>query len=425
MRAPNRGLRYLSPPTPGDILYSYWSLPNIDWIYFRDHDGRKRFSIDGLSSCLAFLETVVLHERIVAGSADTGSPLEKGDSKSEAYDYLNTVWRIKWVNQVQLSEEQVFKRLERDGILHFAKVQLPDLTASRLVGYYRATRSVIERRQSHEQSMRAYEKDRDRLRRIVLDTISREVGVPLLLTEFASRASIPLRVSLREADRLSQIMNIDRRIQSGVVEYLKKKLDTGALREIERLEELGHATIFPRTAIAGQILSESEKPEDMLDVTLSLRRQYTELRRQMGKLEKEIFNPELTLEKKQNMVRELDNVANELWPATTRQFQQVTSEISAVSNLAVASMSPLNFKDIPSSVLSIVDQPWELIRRYLRRRKVRAMLQTKRVFLNSRPTIELISKKFRCPISVIRQTSLREMADKKAIQNNKALQKIL
>jgi hypothetical protein len=209
MRRANRGSRDLSPPTPGDILYSGWSLPKIDWIYFKDTDGRKCFSMDRLSSCLAFLETVVLHERIVVGSADTAVPLERGDTKSEAYDYLNTLWQINWVNQRQLGEEEVFKRLERDGILYHARVQLPDLTPSKLVDYYAAIPSVIERRQSTEKSARGFEKDADRLRRIVLDSVSREVGIPLLLTEFASRASIPLRVSLSEANRLSQIMNID------------------------------------------------------------------------------------------------------------------------------------------------------------------------------------------------------------------------
>jgi hypothetical protein len=50
------------------------------------------------------------------------------------------------------------------------------------------------------------------------------------------------------------------------------------------------------------------------------------------------------------------------------------------------------------------------------------MLQTKRTFLNSKPTIEMISKKFRCPISVIRQSMIEETAAEKGIRS---LQNIL
>jgi hypothetical protein len=274
------------------------SLPNIDMICFKDLDGRKSFSMDDLSSFLAFLETVVLHERIVVGFADTGVHLTKGDMKSEAYDYLNTVWRFKPPSEVHLTQKDVLDRLERDGIAHFAEVELPDITASKLLAHYATTPSVIKRLRSNEEDTRAYEKDESRIRRIALSTTSREVGIPLLLAEFASRASIPLRVSHFEVNRLSQITNIDRRIQSGVVEYLKKKLDTGAMHEIAHLEELGHTTIFPRTAIAVQILSESERAEDMLDVTVSLREQYGDFRRQMAELEKELFDPDLTLDRK-------------------------------------------------------------------------------------------------------------------------------
>jgi hypothetical protein len=401
--------RDLSPPTPGDILCSEKSLPQINWIYVKDSDGREHFFMKRLSSYLAFLETVVLHERIVVGSANIEAILEKGDTKSEAYDHLNTEWALKYVNQVQ-RVGRVLDILERDGILNYAEVRYPNLTASELVEHYAATPSMIKRRQVLEKSQSAFERNKGRLQRIVLHRIALEVGVPLLLTEFASRASIPLRVSLHEASRSAPIMNIDRRIESGVVEHLKKKLDAGAMHEIDRLEELGHTTIFPRTPIAGQILSESEKAEDMLDVALSLRKQYADFRRQMGVLESEIFDPGLTLAKKRNMLRGLNSAANELWPATTSQSQQVTSEISAVSNLAFASMNPLNFKDITDSVLSIVSQPWDLIRKHLRRRKVRAMLQTKRAFLNSKPTIEAISKIFRCPTRVIRRTELEEDA---------------
>ena len=407
------GSRVLPPPTPGDILCSEKSLPWIDRIYAKEPDGKEYFFMEDLSSYLAFLETVTLHERIVVGSADIESILEKGDTKSEAYDHLNTEYVINYVNPA-LRGEKVLDRLEKDGILSYAEVRYPNLTASELVEHYAATPHMIKRRKVLEKSASAFESDKGRLKRIVLYRTTMDVGVPLLLTEFASRASIPLRVAPHEASRLAPIMSIDRRIESGVIEHLKKKLDTGAMHEIERLEELGHTTIFPRTPIAGQILSESEKAEDMLDVALSLRKQYADFRRQMGVLENAIFNPGLTLGKKRNMLRSLNDFANELWPTTTSQSQQVTSEISAISNLAFASMSPFDFKDIPGSVLSIVNRPWDVIRRHLRRRKVRAMLHTKRVFLDSKPTIEAISSIFRCPMQVIRRTEVEETAHRQS-----------
>jgi hypothetical protein len=122
------------------------------------------------------------------------------------------------------------------------------------------------------------------------------------------------------------------------------------------------------------------------------------------------FDPELSLGEKQEMVESLYSIANELWPAKKNQFQQVTSEISAVSDLALSGLNPPNFKDVPSSILTIVTLPSEFIRKYLRRRKVGAMLRTKQAFLNSRPTVDTISNIFGCSACLITRTELEMRA---------------
>lgn len=388
---------------PGDILCSYPQLPDPDSIY-EELEGRasqKHFSLAALAEYLALLETVVLHERIIVGSADVPND-NRDDLKSETFRTFGVGYRIRTASLVP--PLRLYPTLKEKGILHEVLAEIPDLFPSTLIDRYVNTPTIASQIRYFETNAIRIDPDRDRCRRIALHLTSYKIGIPLFLIEFASRSSMPLRISDFENELLSGVTYVQRDIEKGVVEHLKNHLNAGALTEIRKLEELGNTTIFPRTPIAGQILLESRTPEDLLRVALSLRREYSGFRQEMSKLEREIFDPDLTLADKLRKRDGLEEMANELWPQKESRrsiFQQVTDELSGVSDIGMSATNPLTFLSVPNAILRITALPWKLIRSQLRRRKVRAMLKSRHSFLNSRFGMKHVAHIFRCPEEIV------------------------
>lgn len=394
---------------PGDILYSYPAMPNPDEIYY-DHltyeapglaRGIPSFSMSALVDYLALLETVVLHERVIVGSGIM-SVLQKEDYESEACRQLVATYLPATRSRVPPLE--VYSTLKQKGILVELRVKARDIDIAALINHYVNTSTIASQIRYYERKASKYDHDRERCERIALHLTLERMGVPLLLTEVGSQVSKPVRISDLEKELVSEITQIERDIEKGVVEELKRKLDAGALEEIKKLQELGHTTIFPTTPIAGQILSESRTPTDLLQAALSLRKEYSDFRRETSKLEKEIFSPDLTIDEKLKYVRSLDEMANTLWSRKDNAssiFQQVTDEVSAISDIAISAANPLAFVSTSNTALNIVNMPWRLVRSHLRRRKVRAMLNSRDVFMNSRPAMERVAEVFHCPERMI------------------------
>ena len=100
-----------------------------------------------------------------------------------------------------------------------------------------------------------YQVDLDLSRRVQEFRLFRDVGFPMMIRDFAIESRIPFQVAEREAAGLRRRENVEDALSAGVVAALKKRLNTGAAADLERLENLNAPVVFPRTPIAAQYTS--------------------------------------------------------------------------------------------------------------------------------------------------------------------------
>lgn len=389
---------------PGDIIYARTAVPNIDYISIR-HPHGKHFDARLLSDYLAFLESVVLHERIFAVYSNVEQTPDPEISDTEAFRSLNTRYAIK--GEPDISKAQIFDNLRKKGILFEAEARHPEFSASDVMQRYSRARQTLLHVQDLKRRLRRFHMGGPLLRKIVEWQYTFEIGTPLFLTEFAAEAQKPLRLSDKQIGIISSVLHQQQLLQSGVIDYLKQRLDSGAHREAKRLQDLGHSTIFPSTPIANEILQGAQSPGDLIDVALDLRTQYKGFRKNMLRLENELFSPTLTLKRKFGLVKYLDELADEIWPHKVGQFQQITHELSCVTSLALSFANPVGLDNVGVNIANVTSLPWRQLRTQLRRRKIVALLRTKETFLSSKPSTGKISKLFGASPEVVLR-SLRE-----------------
>ena len=389
---------------PGDCIIS--GTPSIDHIhYYIAHHKEWFFNIELLDSYLSFLELLVLHDRLIY-SAPYGAyddVLNSSDFDSPAMGPCFDTYHLNISSEINL-ENEVLDLLRKKNILFQSKFEIKDLSPSKTFHFYSSIPELSKQLSSIERFAEGYESDKTICQRISLAYCSKKYGFPLFLTEFAGEGKIPFYMNNYQFNELSEITEIEKSIQKGVIPYLKNRLDSGAKNEIFRIEELGFETIFPKTPIAAQILLESKSPEDLLSVALSIRHEYRSFRQEMSKIEKEIFDPEINIQQKVKGIKYLEEIADELWPESNFGYRQVTSEVSSVSNLALNIGSSFSIQDVPTTIATISRAPWELLKKYFLRRKVKVLLQSKKAFLGSRENTIHISKMFKCSEELVKKS---------------------
>ena len=172
-------------------------------------------------------------------------------------------------------------------------------------------------------------------------------------------------------------------MKSSVVTEIKTHLDRGARRELEELSRLGVRTVFPQTPIASVILENSSKPDDINVVALQLRDEYKQIREYMVQIQEELGKEDASLERKRRISRDLRGLCSELWPEEKEGWRAAVEPATGFLNLAIETASAPTPNTVAKAVDFIIKQPYELITRALRRRKVRVLLNAKRSFLKS------------------------------------------
>jgi hypothetical protein len=395
----------------GDCILTHSSLPSIDYIHFNTcFDNTETFDFESLNSYLSFLELIIIHERLLVSTYnyfDYNNVLEVEDLEPDIIDLIFTKYIFNHESRVNL-EEDTFNSLLKSNILYDKGVfKLDNLSPYKIVENYQNV-PILE--QDIHNSIKYISTTFPKIvnenfkKQIAFSSCAQRYGIPLLLSEFSAEAKIPLYLDYSEKSKIDEITEIQKAVQKGVLCYLKNRLDSGAEKEISRIEELGFETIFPRTPIATQILNEAESPEDLLSVALSMRKDFCEFRQEMIKLENEIFDPDMTIIQKNKRVNYLEDLAHEIWSQPRVGFQQVTSEVSSVSNLAFEIGSSLTFQDVPSAVKIVSKAPWEMMKKHLRRRKVNVLIDSKKEFIHSKDCISNISRIFNCSEKLVKDS---------------------
>jgi hypothetical protein len=252
-----------------------------------------------------------------------------------------------------------------------------------------------------------YEKDKDVVEALALACLSSEVGMPIHLSEFAWRAQLPYSLTPQQILAVSDIERVELGLQKSVITHLAGSLNEGARRELDRIAELGVRTVFPETPIAGQIVMDSNRPEDFLLIALQLRDEYKTFRKEMIELESELLSEDATLKRKLKLHRQIDLLAAELWPNNQFGIRKEAVELSNI--LSISPLDTLSVVSVAKLTKLILDKPSELLLRLIRRRKVRVLLKTRKKFLQSKGWPTKLAEVFQLPKSVVKDAlSLRD-----------------
>ncbi|MCD4806689.1 MAG: hypothetical protein K8R13_03820 [Methanococcoides sp.] len=404
----------------GDCILTQSSLPSIDYIHYNDFiSDKETFDFENLNSYLSFLELIIMHDRLIVSTNDYfnyNNLPDLEDLDPDIIDLVFTSYKFNHKSKINL-EEDALNSLEKSNILHNAGLfEVNNLSPYNIVQTHQNLPFFKQEINSSKKHITAeFPKivDENFKKQIAFASCAQSYGIPLLLSEFSTEAKIPLYMDSYESSKIAEITGFEKSVQKSVLEYLKKHLDSGAEKELSRIEELGYETIFPRTPIATQILNEAKSPEDLLSVALTIREDFREFRQEISKFESELFDPDMTYNQKIQKMNYLEGLANEVWSQPRVGFQQVTSEISSVSNLAFEIGSSLTCQDVPSVVKIIAKAPWEITKKYLLRRKVNVLIDSKKEFMNSKDCTSNISKIFNCSEELVKNSQKEWTKSKK------------
>jgi hypothetical protein len=377
----------------GDLILSDCSLPKADSIISLGYTSKKlQLNLRHLQSYLEFLEFVVLHERLCVGIWDIHPEVPRDVYESEAFRETTYVYWLKGELDI---DERVLKVLEKEGILYYVRPMLERQTPAKYVDRY--IESSLHMKKMHKQIL-ALLKSRgiaSSLREgIAYWHLINDFGRPFYLSEFARMAKLPYYLSPSEVENLAWLECTELRLCESVIEYLKKHLDEGARRVLDRLEKFGCNTIFPETPIASYILFEASKPEEMLQIALDLREKYKSFRHNFSNLETILLDEAIPLRKKRRLLIKIEAMANEIWPKTPHSLRQETLELSGLLNVIPKSIANLEISNIGTLAGMLLSRPVDLLMSALRRRKIRVMLKSKKRFLHTSKWIVKLAKLF-------------------------------
>ncbi|TXN34990.1 hypothetical protein FVB32_10355 [Flagellimonas hymeniacidonis] len=376
----------------GDIMLSPEMLPWADAIVTTSAKNQL-FDSTLLKRYLDFLELVVLNNRLLI------SYKPKTDLSARVDDELipPPLYSFKVKGDLNL-DENMTNFLDKQGILLSGRLPAckykDDLEViEKYLPYNKDLKQYYSKAQ--EVVFRQYSKIRDKevVHQLTLIQMGEDIGNTLYLNEAFKQFELPYILAEENTYLIETIEENERKTQTGVINYLKKSLNDGALKEVERLATIGGSTVFPYTPIASEIVMNSNNPEDFLKVAMELRTSYKKFREEMVEIEKMLFDSELSLKKKLKLVKTIEGLANELWSNHTNGFRKSTIEISGLSDI----LEPMTYASSAGLVKKILEYPTDLILSHLRKRKVRVMLNSKKNFLSSKDLTQKLTTIFHLP----------------------------
>jgi len=162
--------------------------------------------------------------------------------------------------------------------------------------------------------------------------------------------------------------------------------------------------VFPETPIAAQLLSQASSPEDLLQVALQMRDEYSSLRRSMCDLESQLCGDDITLEKKTKICRQLHAMAQELRKDPEGALRRETVDLTGLVAAIPAAGEPLSLATTSNAVGKLMSLPVDVLLRAIRRRRIRIMFKTKKSFLRLRSSCSMLASLFGFSASEVRKS---------------------
>jgi len=395
-------LEKYSKPNAGDVLFSIHGMPTGGILYWKDFKNKgkgRKISIDNLKDYLKLLEILVLFERVIVGTFPSFAlELTKNRiDEQNATNILNEFTELYRVVPALSLEEDLRKRTKERGIivdvvLENKQIPSPNELVERYINIdkyledeFKENRAIIKR---------LYEVDDELAAGVAAASLAVHYGGPTYISEFCRLAGITYWLSQREAKMLANQQILEYSTRTQVIGALKESLDIGARKELENIEKFGVNTVFPKSPIASSIIKESNRPEDLNIIALQMREKFSNLRRYMNEMQKEILNEDTSLEKKIKLYKEIETMRSELWKKEDKGWDTILNQTTSLIHTVVGASTMPTVNSLPAILSYLLGQPYALIRGAIRKRKLRVLLDSKKDFLRSKNCIGKIASIF-------------------------------
>ncbi len=415
----------------GDIFFTELAFPLDTILVGLPELGHKiRLDIESLRKYLAFLELIVLTERIIVGSAPTS------EQTLSDKDIFNQIIRITSPDSQFEPLERTFREFLKDELgIYYLRPQLrivaalrEDLVRHHIIidhvklnteglptpvaltqRYMNIVSDIRARFESHIGEMVGYGYETDEAEKMALAWLTDEFGCPMYISEACRRLGLPYYLSRWEAQLVSPYEKKETAVMSNIAMTLKEKLDEGARKELEMLSRFGVKIVLPQTPIAAKILGESNSPEDLGRVALQLRDEYASFRCEMASLQEKLIAENTTLEESIKVRRRVESLAKELWPENREGWQMNLVPISDLLNCILNEVPNVRLDSIAGITGHVISLPYKLLMTAIRRRKIRLFLSAKKNFLHSANWTQKIAKIFDLSYEDVKQACFHDL----------------
>jgi hypothetical protein len=213
-----------------------------------------------------------------------------------------------------------------------------------------------------------------------LISLSQYYGSCFLLGDIAKNLRTPFILGAMEAKAIQSVEHIESTFNTSVVGTLKKHLDKEVAVLLSNLSSFGSNTIFPETPLSFLLVKNARTIEDLPKVALDLREEFLNFRIVMAEIEGELVADDVSLVRKQKLLRDLEALKKELWPEESFSLRKESVESTDMLGILSQICETTRGFSIDEIARLILAKPVDWILGALRRRKVRVLLRAKREF---------------------------------------------
>lgn len=407
------------PIKRGDFIFSSQTIPNPNAILARWSKSNPKiiFSPYLLQHYLQFLETIILNERLILTNAVIHDSTDKKLLDKNYIRELGGVWRKQGILDI---EDDLVQQLYDHDILKPLLLSPDSYSPKFYIDKYLTLSSYLNKELNIYSKIykRNYKSgDSEIAKRGGYLTLVSEYGVPLAISEFARDKRIPYLLGDIELSNISKLDEIETKLSTGIISFLKENLDKGTQLQIDWLSSIGTPLTFPKTPLAWKIIQNSNQPKDLIQVALQLRTDFKSFRRNMISLEEELYDETTTLQRKRKIMNEVNFMAKGLWSEEKLGYQKISQEITDFIKLIPSDFSFNPAREIPSITSYLISKPINTLIDAFQRRKIKTLIKARKDFMKSKLWIKKLSSIFSFPEEAVRE-SLYEMNKKMSSKRN-------
>jgi hypothetical protein len=394
----------------GDLVMSRFALPSPDNIISGSAEAGwkpgETVNVSPLLDYLRFLEIVVLHERVLVAGVDALRGLrEEGPEHPDYDDGFGSLMSMSYDNDLDLA---LFQLLADNGIYRTC--------------FFNYDSYKPEFNEKIDGLAELYSEDMqsglDWFEGVATTPVTDDVAAAfkrywlhdrisslLAIQAIAGSWRVPHVLADREITTLRQIDEFEAKAQFGVVEFLKESLDSGARELAAELSALRGAVDFPWTPIATQVLLNSDSLEALPRIALEFRDAFSAFRREALYLQRELDAEAVSLRKRRRLISEVHEMAKDLWPAEEGVMQKTIRTVADVSSIPGLTSGTL--PDIADTAARLAKVRPDSLRRILRRRKTRALINARKDFLAAKNLNSHVAAVCRVPVGGLKYSLLK------------------